>query len=125
MMRGQVFEVAEDDNVTRSDIEHLLVLVDGEAEAAEVEVPVATSEDSSDEAWGDDLDVEELTKQLEELNMDDAKKFLSRSEWDVEGLDLALLAEQEGRDRSTIHDFIKGRIEDLKDEAEDADLLDE
>lgn len=62
---------------------------------------------------------DQLLSKLQGLNVTDAKKFLSRDEWTVDGLRLALDAEEAGKDRTTIAEFIGGRIEQVKADEED------
>jgi hypothetical protein len=114
LFAGQTFIVDEDDTLEmRTDSAELVEVAKDAPDAPPVE------EGAQPDAWGADIDQEALTAQLADLNEAQAKAFLSREEWTLEGMTVAQQAEKDGKDRKSIGEYIEGRLLELEDEPDD------
>lgn len=137
LMRGQTFK-AEQEDLDRSDAWLIFqrpekVNLEGPPLAEEIDGPAAPVElgggvvgEEEVELDFHDPDYDQLVKILDSSNLKEAKKFVSRDEWSVEGLEVALEAEEAGRNRTKVKDQIRGHMaqinagDDLSDDEEPA-----
>jgi len=113
---GQEHTITEEDLV-RSDIALIFVkVVEGEG---------AQDASEDDEAMpGMDIDFtspdyENLKGLFEHSSIKRIKQILNNERWGSEGMEVALEAEAEGKNRESLITWIEGRIDDLKAEEED------
>lgn len=115
--RHSIITLTEDD-LKRSDLDLLVTSVDeplqefGGANDKEAEID-GTADTGLNPAG--DLSVEELTPILSNMTVPQAKKLLDTETWTLENMQMALSAEQDGKNRETLTDYIEDRILDLED----------
>jgi hypothetical protein len=121
IQRGQTITLEEAD-VDRTDAGWIFERITEEetptsvfAETGEVETP-GFGETEPEAIDYSSPDVNQLSEMLSSMTVTKAKAFLSEDDWTKTGMETALQAEEDGQNRSTLIDFIDGRIEQLTDE---------
>ena len=118
VMRGQQLTLTAEE-ADRSDAS-LIFKFPSEDEIIESDDDDEDEDDEGEEDdSSDDASFEALRDRLHSMSAPDAKKLLSDESWDLEGLKVALKAEEEGKNRDSVLTLIEGRIEDLEAEEED------